>query len=175
MPIYVQIEQKHGTSTHACMRIKSIQSLRFFRLSPSPLIANRLLKISFGLILFYFYFFLIVLYFFRMRSESELLLVTRQNDTHSPGSGPGRVPSSHQRSELSNTILGTFSRGDKRVWRCTPIPNCLGKKDTLINISVSNGDLICNRMIIPAAPNQGDNGICWYQCRLYPSVVCITI
>ena len=36
-------------------------------------------------------------------------LVTHQNDNHSPG--PGRlVPSSHQRSELSNTILGTFQK-----------------------------------------------------------------
>ena len=42
-------------------------------------------------------------------SESELLLVTRQNDNHSPGPGPGRlVPSPHQRSEPINTILGTF-------------------------------------------------------------------
>ena len=38
------------------------------------------------------------------------------------------VPSSHQRSELSNTILSTFSRGDKRVWKCIPIPNVLGEK-----------------------------------------------
>ena len=65
----------------------------------------------------------------RIRSESELLLVTRQNDNHLPGPGPGRlVPSSHQRSELSNTILGTFSRGDKRVWMCIPVPNGLGGK-----------------------------------------------
>ena len=38
----------------------------------------------------------------------------------------------------------------------------LGKKATLINISVSNVKLICHRMIIPAAPNQGDKVICWY-------------
>ena len=32
----------------------------------------------------------------RSESESELLLVTRQNDNHSPGPGLGRlVPSSH--------------------------------------------------------------------------------
>ena len=80
------------------------------------------------------------------------LLVTRQNDNHSPG--PGRlVPSSHQRSELSNTILGTFSRGDKRVWKCIPVPNCPGGKATLINISVSKGVLICHRMIILAVPS----------------------
>ena len=59
--------------------------------------------------------------------NQNCLLVIRQNDNHSPGPGPGRlVPSSHQRSELSNTILGTFSRGDKRVWKCIPIPNGLG-------------------------------------------------
>ena len=99
----------------------------------------------------------------RIRSESELLLVTRQNDNHSPGPGPGRlVPSSHQRSELSSTILSTFSRGDKRVWKCIPVPNGLGGKATLMNISVSNGNLICHRMIIPAALNQGDKVICWY-------------
>ena len=94
--------------------------------------------------------------------------MTRQNDNHSPGPGPGPrrlAPSSHQRSELSNTILGTFSRGDKRVWKCIPDPNGLGEKATLINISVSNGNLICHRMIIPAAPNQGDKFICWYSFR----------
>ena len=93
--------------------------------------------------------------------NQNCLLVTLQNDNHSPG--PGRlVPSSHQRSELSNTILCTFSRGDKRIWKCIPVPNGLGGKATLINISVSTGDLICNGMIIPAAPNQGDKVICWY-------------
>ena len=34
---------------------------------------------------------------------------------HSSGPWPGRLaPSSHQRSERSNSILGTFSRGDKK-------------------------------------------------------------
>ena len=57
-------------------------------------------------------------------SESELSLVTHQNDNHSPRPWPGRlVPSSRQRSEFSNTILGTFSRGDKRVWKCILVPN----------------------------------------------------
>ena len=42
-------------------------------------------------------------------------------------------------SELSNSILGTLSRGDKRVRKCIP-----GKKATLINVSISNGDLILN-------------------------------
>ena len=45
-------------------------------------------------------------------SESELLLVTRQNDNYSPGPGPGRlVPSSHQRSELSNIFFIVFISG----------------------------------------------------------------
>ena len=79
-----------------------------------------------------------------LASESELLLVTRQNDNHSPGPWLGRlVPSSRQRSELSNTILGTFRRVDKRVWKCIPVPNGLREKATLINISVNNGNLIC--------------------------------
>ena len=92
----------------------------------------------------------------QQNQNQKCLLVTRQNDNHSPGPGPGRlVPSSHQRSELSNTILGTFSRGGKRVWKCIPIPNCLGEKAAFITISVSNGNLIYHRMIIPATPSQG--------------------
>ena len=78
--------------------------------------------------------------------------MTRQNDNHSPGPGPGRlVPSSHQRSELSNTMLGS-------VWKYIPIPNGLGGGGggaILINISIRNGDLICYRMIIPAAQTRG--------------------
>ena len=82
--------------------------------------------------------------------NQNCLLVTLQNDNHSSGPGSGRlVPSSHQR-----TILGTFSRGDKRVWQCIPIPNGLWGKATLTKFSISNGDLICHRMMIPAAPNQ---------------------
>ena len=78
--------------------------------------------------------------------NQNCLLVTRQNDNHSPGPGPRRlVPSSHQGSELSNTIIGTFSRGDKRLWKYVPIPNGLGRGATLINNNVSTGDLICHR------------------------------
>ena len=88
--------------------------------------------------------------------ESELLLVTRQNDNHTPGPGPGKlVARSHQRSELSISILCTFSRGDDRIWKFVPIPNCLGRKPILMNFSISNGDLTCRRMMIPAAPNGG--------------------
>ena len=44
-------------------------------------------------------------------SESELFTGDTSEDNPSQGPGPERlVPSSHRRSELSNTILGTFSR-----------------------------------------------------------------
>ena len=42
------------------------------------------------------------------------------------------------------------------------ILNGQGEKAKLINISVSNGDLICLRAIIPTAPNQRYKVICWY-------------
>ena len=42
--------------------------------------------------------------------DQDSLLVKRQNDNHSPGPVIRElVPSSHQRSELSNTILCIFS------------------------------------------------------------------
>ena len=37
-----------------------------------------------------------------------------------------RYNTAHQRSKLNNYILGTFSRVDKRVWKCIPFPNGLG-------------------------------------------------
>ena len=47
-------------------------------------------------------------------SESELLLVTRQNDNHSPG--PGKlVPGPNKRSELSNRVFCTFSSRKERI------------------------------------------------------------
>ena len=91
--------------------------------------------------------------------------MTRQNNNYSPGPGPGRlVPSSHQRSELSNSILGANSPGDKRVQKCITIPNGLGEKATLINVStcISNGDLRCRRMVILTVSYHGDKIICWY-------------
>ena len=43
--------------------------------------------------------------------DQDSLLVKRRNDNHSPGPVIRElVPSSHQRSELSNTILCIFSR-----------------------------------------------------------------
>ena len=50
-----------------------------------------------------------------LTQNQNCLLVTLQNDNHSPGPGLGRlVCNYHQRSELSNSILGAFHRGDKR-------------------------------------------------------------
>ena len=94
-----------------------------------------------------------------MDQNQNCLLVTCQNDNHSPG--PGRlIPSSHQRSELSNTILGTSAEEIRESGSAFQSLMVWEKKATHINISVSNGDLICHRMIIPAAPNQRDKVIC---------------
>ena len=43
-------------------------------------------------------------------------------------------------------------------------PNGLGEKATLINIRFSNGDLMCHRIIIPAAPNQGGGSTLAFAC-----------
>ena len=53
------------------------------------------------------------------------------------------VPSSHQRSDFSNTIIYIFSRWDQRIWQYIPIPDCLVEEATFINICISNGDLLC--------------------------------
>ena len=46
----------------------------------------------------------------RIDQDQDSLLVKRRNDNHSPGPVIRElVPSSHQRSELSNTILCIFS------------------------------------------------------------------
>ena len=48
---------------------------------------------------------------FAQDQDQDSLLVKRRNDNHSPGPVIRElVPSSHQRSELSNTILCIFSR-----------------------------------------------------------------
>ena len=48
--------------------------------------------------------------FFQIASNQDSLLVKRRNDNHSPGPVIRElVPSSHQRSEPSNTILCIFS------------------------------------------------------------------
>ena len=50
------------------------------------------------------------LYVFYQDQDQDSLLVKRRNDNHSPGPVIRElVPSSHQRSELSNTILCIFS------------------------------------------------------------------
>ena len=67
------------------------------------------------------------------------------------------VPSSHQRCELSNTILPEQS---------FPIPDSLGEEATFINICISNGNLKCHRVLISTTPGFGDKVICWYTGRL---------
>ena len=62
----------------------------------------------------------------------DSLLVKRRNDNHSPGPVIRElVPSSHQRRELSNTILCIFSRWDQRIGEGIPIPDSLGGRSYL--------------------------------------------
>ena len=72
------------------------------------------------------------------------------------------VPSSHQRSELSNTILCIFSGWDQRIGEGIPIPDSLGEEATFINICIGNGSLKCHRVLIPTTSSFGDKVICWY-------------
>ena len=86
-----------------------------------------------------------------------------RNDSHSPGPVIRElVPSSHQRSELSNTIVCIFSGWDQRIGEGIPIPDSLGEEATFINICIGNGSLKCHRVLIPTTPSFGDKVICWY-------------
>ena len=82
--------------------------------------------------------------------DQDNLLVKRRNDNHSTGPVIRElVPSSHQRSELSNTILCIFSGWDQRIGEGIPIPDSLGEEATFINIWIGNGSLKCHRVLIP--------------------------
>ena len=95
--------------------------------------------------------------------DQDSLLVKHRNDNHSPGPVIRElVPSSHQRSELSNTILCIFSGWDQRIGEGIPIPDSLGEEATFINICIGNGSLKCHRVLIPTTPSFGDKVICWY-------------
>ena len=79
-----------------------------------------------------------------------------RKDNHSPGPVIRElVPSSHQRSELSNTILCIFSRWDQRIGEGIPITDSLGEEATFINICISNGSLKCHRVLISTTPSLG--------------------
>ena len=96
--------------------------------------------------------------------DQDSLLVKRRNDNHSPGPVIRElVPSSHQRSELRNTILCIFSGWDQRIGEDIPIPDSLGEEATFINICIGNGSLKCHRMLIPTTLSFGDKVICWYN------------
>ena len=93
--------------------------------------------------------------------DQDSLLVKRRNDNHSPGPVIRElVPSSNQRSELSNTILCIFSGWDQRIGEGIPIPDSLGEEATFINICIGNGSLKCHRVLIPTTPSFGDKVIC---------------
>ena len=95
--------------------------------------------------------------------DQDSLLVKRRNDNHSPGPVIRElVPISHQRSELSNSILCIFSGWDQRIGEGIPIPDSLGEEATFINICIGNGSLKCHRVLISSTPSFGDKVICWY-------------
>ena len=95
--------------------------------------------------------------------DQDSLLVKRRNDNHSTGPVIRElVPSSHQRSELSNTILCIFSGWDQKTGEGIPIPDSLGEEATFINICIGNGSLNCHRVLISTTPSFGDKVICWY-------------
>ena len=102
----------------------------------------------------------------RQDQDQDSLLVKRRNDNHSPGPVIREVvPSSHQRSELSNTIFCIFcifSGWDQRIGEGIPIPDSLGEEATFINICIGNGSLKCHRVLISTTPSFGDKVICWY-------------
>ena len=88
--------------------------------------------------------------------DQDSLLAKRRNDNHSPGPVIRElVPSSYQRSELSNTILCIFSSWDQRIEEGIPIPDSLGEEATFINICISNGNLKCHRLQISTTPSFG--------------------
>ena len=95
--------------------------------------------------------------------DQDSLLVKRRNDNHSPGPVIRElVPSSHQRSELSNTILCIFSRWDRESGRAFQSLIVWGEEATFINVCISNGSLKCHRVLISTTPSFGDKVICWY-------------
>ena len=106
---------------------------------------------------------LIINKYWDLLQDQDSLLVKRRNDNHSPGPVIRElVPSSHQRSELSNTILYIFSGWDQRIGEGIPIPDSLGEKTTFINICIGNGSLKCHRVLVSTTPRFGDKVICWY-------------
>ena len=95
--------------------------------------------------------------------DQDSLLVKRRNDNHSPGPVIRElVPSSRQKSELSNTILCIFSGWDQRIAEGIPIPDSLGEEATFINICFGNGSLKCHRVLISTTPSFKDKVIFWY-------------
>ena len=101
----------------------------------------------------------------RIVQDQDSSLVKRRNDNHSPGPVIMElIPSSHQRSELSNTILCIFSGWDQRFGEGIPIPDSLGggEEATFINICIGNGSLKCHRVLISTTPSFGDEVLCWY-------------
>ena len=91
-----------------------------------------------------------------LQDQDHNSLLVKRIDNHSPGSVIRElVPSSHQRCELSNTILcifideiresGRAFQSLQRIGEGIPIPDSLVEEATFINICISNGSLKCHR------------------------------
>ena len=104
--------------------------------------------------------------------DQDSLLLKRRKDNHSPGPVIRElVPSSHQRSELSNTILCIFSRWDQKIGEGILIPDSLGEEATFINICISNGSLKYHRALISTTPSFEDKVICWYTGFTFETLI----
>ena len=77
------------------------------------------------------------------------------------------VPSSYQRSELSNRVFCSFSSRKESICEWIPISNSLGEETALVNVSISKGGLKCQRVMISDMPNWGEKVIRRYTgCTL---------
>ena len=95
-------------------------------------------------------------------SESEFLLVILLVTFIHKDLWYGKlVPSSHQRSKFSHTILCTFSRGNNWIWKSIPISDCLREKWVLVNVRSCSRGLKSPCVMISIAPNWQEKIICW--------------
>ena len=77
------------------------------------------------------------------------------------------VPCPCKRSELSNRVFCYFSSRKESICKWIPITNSLGEEAALVNVSISEGGLKCQRVVISEMPNWGDKVIHRYTgCTL---------
>ena len=102
------------------------------------------------------------------RQNQNYLRVTRPNDNHSPGPviWDVRPYPLQERTNLSLRIDCIFSSRNERICKRIRISNSMGET-ALLNISISKGGLIRQRMMVPDMPSWGDKAIRRYTgCTL---------